>query len=385
MQIKTIEALTMKDAMTMVKRELGPDAVLLSSKEKQVPGRDQTFIEVTAASFRPEAAADKLLQAPAAADRQQMAELRKTVERIDQRLTASSFAAVEAGITDLKALLIEMLDSGSSEDLKVPPSFVKVYYQLKVMGVSEALIRGLLNRMPRDEAGSALPAGDDGAAEKVQRDRAIKAVYQSIKIHSGIKADPERSSISVFLGASGAGRTTLVAKLAGRHKLQKAADVQIISLKAGKVGADEVLRTYARIIDCGFQAAASVEELKGMLTKVRPGSVVLVDTPALSARERLEEELLTLSKSPLPIEFHLVAPLTEKNVQIDRTIARASRLGIESLCFTKLDEAQTFGEIYNLCSKWSIPLSYLSVGEGIPEDVEKATKERVIQKIFGID
>ncbi|MDD9950340.1 MAG: hypothetical protein OXT67_02120, partial [Zetaproteobacteria bacterium] len=84
------------------------------------------------------------------------------------------------------------------------------------------------------------------------------------------------------------------------------------------------------------------------------------------------------------LEGHLVLALTEQSLQMERCIHQYSEIGIQSLIFTKLDSGWTFGEIYNQAYRHKIPLSFFSVGTDIPHALEAATRERVIERIFGI-
>ncbi len=384
MQIKTVEALTMKDAMKVIKKELGPDAVLLSSREKEIPGKEQKYIEVTAASFRAPEPSERAHVTHGIAHDKELQDIHKHLTRIDERLSQSSFTAIDAGISDIKAIALELLESHAKKDLKIPSYFTKVYYQLRIMGVAENSVLSILNRLRKDEKLKASVEEGAEAAEIYAREFAIRSVYSQIKIQSGIQPEADRLGIHCFIGAPGSGKSSLIAKLAGARKYKEKTDVAIVSYQTNRLGADESLRLYSKIIGCSFQTSANIGDLRESLSHAAPGTIVFIDTPGITSKSRIDEDLLQLSKSPLPIEFHLVASLTEKNQQIDRTIAKASKLGLESLCFTKLDEAQTFGEIYNQCTKWSIPLSYFATGEDVPDDIEKATRERVIQKIFGI-
>ncbi|MBF0441246.1 MAG: flagellar biosynthesis protein FlhF, partial [Oligoflexales bacterium] len=86
----------------------------------------------------------------------------------------------------------------------------------------------------------------------------------------------------------------------------------------------------------------------------------------------------------IPVDFHLVLSITEKENQMDMVIRRFSEIGISSLIFTKIDETWSYGEIFNLSTKWSIPLSYFGIGQKIPEEIERASRERVCERIFGL-
>lgn len=114
-------------------------------------------------------------------------------------------------------------------------------------------------------------------------------------------------------------------------------------------------------------------------------STILVDTPAPGATDlNLIQDLQAIDSDDAICEFHLNLSIAEKPLNQDKTIALFAPLGIKSIVFSKMDQTWTFGELFNLPIKWSIPISYFGNGPEIPEDFEVASKERIVSKLFSI-
>lgn len=112
---------------------------------------------------------------------------------------------------------------------------------------------------------------------------------------------------------------------------------------------------------------------------------MLIDTAGVSPKNPAAITALSeLKANGMPVDFHLCLSATSKESQVEQEIRAFLNLGINSLIFSKLDESWAFGEIFNASRKWSIPLSFFSIGQQIPDDIERSTRERVIERIFGL-
>jgi flagellar biosynthesis protein FlhF len=122
-----------------------------------------------------------------------------------------------------------------------------------------------------------------------------------------------------------------------------------------------------------------------MLDKKKDWDLVVVDSAAECPRAKEDlGDLLDFRDVDLPVSFHLTLAMTEKEVHMDRMIRGFSHLGLQSLIFNRLDESWSYGEIFNLSLRWSLPISFFGVGRSVPEDLERASRERVVERIFGL-
>jgi flagellar biosynthesis protein FlhF len=196
---------------------------------------------------------------------------------------------------------------------------------------------------------------------------------------------PGSISVQALAGPTGTGKTSVIAKLAAHYSRKENCRVKVISVDQNRLAAAEQMRIFCKIIGIPFATASQGEDLKVAIEASQDSDLILIDTPGLSPKDTDGiERLLDLRTKDLSIDFHLTLSTTEKESQMDRSIRAFSRLGINSLIFTKLDETWSYGEIYNLGRRWGLPLAFFGIGRTIPEDLERATRERVVERLFGI-
>jgi flagellar biosynthesis protein FlhF len=206
-----------------------------------------------------------------------------------------------------------------------------------------------------------------------------------IKIAPRWSLIPGSISIQALAGPTGTGKTSLIAKLAAHYSRKENCRVKVISVDQDRLAAAEQMRVFCKIVGLPFATASQGEDLKVAIESSQDVDMILIDTPGLSPKDSGGiERLLDLRSRDLAIDFHLTLSTTEKESQMDQAIRAFSRLGLNSLIFTKLDETWTYGEVYNLSRRWGLPLSFFGVGRTIPEDLERATRERVVERLFGI-
>jgi len=293
-------------------------------------------------------------------------------------------SALECGLSEIKSLLIEALRTKDGSVLQgLPPHIVPIERQLRSMGLDDSslaeLVRHLQN-VPVFEAGQ---TGE--AIEAYYRDQAIRWLMKRIKIAPRWSLIPGSISVQALAGPTGTGKTSLIAKLAAFYSRKEKYRVKVISVDPDRLAAAEQMRVFCKIIGIPSATASQGEDLKAAIETCQGVDLILIDTPGLSPKDgdgiaRLAE----LRNQDLAIDFHLTLATTDKESQMDRAIRAFSRLGLHSLIFTKLDETWSYGEIYNLGRRWGLPLSFFGIGRTIPEDLERATRERVVERLFGI-
>jgi flagellar biosynthesis protein FlhF len=393
MQVKSFEAITMRDAIKAVKTEFGRDAVILSTKEKKLDERTSVY-EVTAAvpeqkktfgaRSLPEISAP-ILELGELSERLQLLEvkLNSLYENIPRK---THVMGIEAGLEELKTLLLESLrESSGTKYENLPPHLADIQKQLSLMSVNEAqqakLIKYLQDLPAPENAGKTIPS----SSQDYYRSHAIRWMLKRIKIAERWQLDGSGMQLHAFIGPSGSGKSSMVAKLAANFKKQHKAKVLIVSFDNNRLASTEQMRIYSRILDVAFESINAAEELESVLDRNQNVDLVFIDTGGCSPKSSSQIKALTqLSEINFPIDFHLVIPSSDKESQMERCVRSFSPLSLSSVCFTKLDESWSYGEIFNISSKWSIPISYFSTGSRIPEDIERATKERVVERIFGL-
>ncbi len=389
MNVKTFEAFSMKDAVAAVRREFGPDAVILNSKEKIAADGKGKLIQVTAAAPTSTRKGGSVINERNDDDLREVVEYIKSVEkRMDGMLTTiatrENLQAVESGMEELKSLVLETLRQqcgGIQEGMKEP--IQRIYHALKTTGLDDvhlvALCRHLENVKVRESQDA------DGDFYEIYREEAAKWLLKRVKIAPLWTEVAGAPVIQVFVGTTGVGKSSSVVKLASHLSRKQKRKVLLVSFDNVRLAASEQMRVYAKVLGVEFEQIEDAMDLSSILSRHSDVDVVLVDTAGRSPkRSQKMEDLLALKSLNLPLEFHLVMPATEKEEQLDRTIRAFSRLGLSSLIFTKLDETWSYGELFNLMNRWSLPLSYFGIGQNVPEDLERATRERVVERLVGM-
>jgi flagellar biosynthesis protein FlhF len=159
----------------------------------------------------------------------------------------------------------------------------------------------------------------------------------------------------------------------------------LLTIDTYRIAAVEQLRTFAKIIGLTIDVVLTPEELHQALTLHRDKDLVLIDTAGRSQRDALQmAELASFFRSGPPVTVHLVLSATAHWNNLLETVERFQDLAPASLVFTKLDESNAFGTLLGAALRGQMPLSYFTTGQRVPEDIEVATPERVVDLIFNV-
>nr|WP_321239519.1 flagellar biosynthesis protein FlhF [uncultured Tolumonas sp.] len=176
-----------------------------------------------------------------------------------------------------------------------------------------------------------------------------------------------------LLGPTGVGKTTTIAKLAARFAMKYGAEqVALITTDHYRIGAQDQLQTYGRIMGCQVRAVNNVEELGTALYQLRNRRLVLIDTAGMGQRDvRLNEQLDTLiQNSRVKIRHYLVLPATAQRRVLQEAYEHFHRIPLSGCILTKLDESLNLGDVLDVCIQNSLPISYVTNGQRVPEDIQ---------------
>jgi flagellar biosynthesis protein FlhF len=194
------------------------------------------------------------------------------------------------------------------------------------------------------------------------------------------------SNVHVFVGASGHGKTSSLVKLAAHMTIRERKKVLIISTDSLKVGASDQLKIYSQILNVPFTLINKYDEWKKIEPQLKEFDMVLVDTPGFGLR--LSSELMFIKNLVPPTilnpQIHLVLSATAKDQDAFEIAKRFSTLSYSDVIFTALDESTQHGLLFNFQKKFGKPLHSFGIGPNIPEDFERASRERVLDLIFQI-
>lgn len=393
MQVKSFEGINMKDALQAVKNEFGSDAVILSTTEKTLENSNIKIVEVRAAA--PEIKRYSATKNTKTIDTSpQIFSLEKKIELLETKIknlsenmiSKTQFQNLEGGIQEIKMLTLEALKNKEGSIIEGLPNYlIPLESNLRFTGIGDTHIAKLMQFLLSLPEPNGMELKNYESIDDYYKAQAIKWMFKKIKISETLAKNIGSTSIHTFIGPTGAGKTLTLAKIANQLKKENNSKVLVICYDNNRIAASEQLRIFAKVINLEFVSMSEASELSNIVLKNREMDFILIDTSGRCPKIESEiQDLKDLTQYSMPIDFHLVLPVTEKEQQLDKTIRGFTDLGIDSLIFSKIDESWTFGEIFNLNQKWNIPLSYFTTGQEFPNDIEKASRERVVERIFGI-
>jgi len=384
MEIKTYRAATMHDALALVRKDLGPDAAVLHTRE--VPAgrlfgwlRGARQIEVTASAG---------VNVPSRLPRRPQADSAAPAVRaptpptaLTPRPLAPFPEEVKGQLTDLQAMLQELCRNsrrGGQGDL--PETLFRLFTDLIEADLGEDLARELVDRVRQ-------LAPDSELADPVLiKARVARLVEEEIAVSGPIALAPERCRLAALVGPTGVGKTTTIAKLAANYRLKQKRNVGLITVDTYRIAAVEQLRTYADIIDLPMQVVSSPREIREAVRRMSALDLVLMDTAGRSPRDGIKiRELKAFLTEAGVDEVHLVLSSVASARTLEQTAAQFAAVGTNRLILTKLDEATGLGNVLPLLRSSKLPLSYLTNGQNVPDDIETAQSGRVARLVLGIE
>jgi flagellar biosynthesis protein FlhF len=192
------------------------------------------------------------------------------------------------------------------------------------------------------------------------------------------------SRVIALVGPTGVGKTTTIAKLAAFGALQAKAGVALITLDTYRIAAVEQLKTYAKIMEIPLHVALNVNELRQAIQFHQDKGLILIDSAGHGQHdEQGMENLRDMLGGQNDIETHLVLSATTKSSDLTDIVARFEALSPKYLVFTKLDETSSYGSLFNQIVRTKKPVSFLTMGQNVPEDFEFATKDLLAGLFLG--
>ena len=379
MQIKRFEAKNMTTALRLIKHELGVNAVILSARS--IRKGKGFFGSVKYAGVEVTAAVDT--------------ELSPSTNRIARErhgaLSNTNTPDVIAANNDRKQYGLGS-ERGRIDGLSRqarPVTWKKVnshnrnkalaalYQQLLLQEVDRGIASELVENIKQIPASEELITIDQMMVHIISILEDIGVAVDTTPVHS------QKPSVKVFVGTSGVGKTTSVAKLAARYANRRQRRVALISIDNYGIAAFEKLNVYAKIIGVPLKAARNRSELGQALKEFKDSDIVLIDTPGINQNDRDQlAELKNYFETLFNIEVHLVlsAPTKERDL-IDVT-RKFKDMPVHRLLFTKLDESIAVGNILNVLVRTSIPLSYLADGRQVPLNIKPGSLQTLLNIIL---
>jgi flagellar biosynthesis protein FlhF len=424
MRIKKYTAKSMKDALLQIKQELGDDAVIL--KTTRVPKKlfGQGDIEVIAAvdedtsgprqSFPPLRVSD-----PAAVKRPTPAMPEQTINGQHSSTGTTFTAAYEKN----EAMTRNTVAKAPPLERRREPELKQDKGQAQASAAIEtryAEIKPDINELKRlfktaGKKGEAPAVGGFSSDWAVMYEKLVEAemperiAQEFVSRLQGEKGDENTDAVKkfaaeldncfrppvprrmkttkplivMFVGPTGAGKTTTLAKLAAHHVLSRRRSIAVITADTYRIAAIEQIRTFAEIMNMELFTVFSPQEAGDALAKCSSNDIVFVDTAGRSQKSSEHmQELQDLIEKMKPDEIHLVLSATTKISDLTNIIEKYRPLGVNRLLFTKLDETMKIGNVFTMALQSKIPFSYFTFGQRVPDDIELAQPSRLLSRLF---
>lgn len=346
MQIKKFKAISISEATAKVKNDLGPDAIILSTKRLNGEMNGYRF------------------------------EIAALAPETDH--TPDQYSELKSDLMNIKEMIGLLNTSGGiAERLIMNPSVLSIYAKLIRNGVSDHCAKVLL-----DGAGVFNMDIPREKQNHIQL-KIVKEILKFIKIDNAINTEWEGQKLLALVGTTGVGKTTTIAKLAAQFMLKDKKKVGLISIDNYRIGAMEQLKAYADILGIPCFPAFNRKDLLFVLKRLEDQDVILIDTAGQSQYDHSRiAELQRMITDDLEIRSHLLLSVATSEAEMDRTAANFGDLKFQNYIFTKIDEAHTRGAIINQLMKLNLPVSYITNGQNVPEDIETASKEKIVKLIL---
>jgi flagellar biosynthesis protein FlhF len=380
MKIKSYYSRTVEDAIASARQEMGSDAMLVNSRKAPPEVRHLGEYEVVFANVGPAGGpAEASLKLPGEAGEAfqsfaapqgerlstEVAELKRELEGMRRAITRTAYAPAQW--------------IGVSQDVS------DAYAALTAAEVSADLAREIAQAAGERLNSNHLPPGrtaqrTDGPA--FQR-ALMEEVSSRFTADATLGRSPAEPRIVALVGPPGSGKTTTLVKLAVNYGLAARRPVLLVSMDTYRVAAADQLRSYAAILGVGFQLLETVSALAQSIEENRGKELIFIDTPGLAYGDLEDSETLAhFLATRGDIDTHLVLPASMKAADLSRMVDAFEILRPRHLLFTKLDETGSYGPVFSEASRSGKSLSFFTAGQRIPEDLEAASTERVLDLLL---
>ena len=348
MKVKKYVGDTIQDTIFKVKADLGSDAIILNTRKYKKGG----FLGLKIFGEK------KVEVLAALEDDNSDVSNEKTLEEIDKLKNM------------LNNMERERKKEGSYEE-NLSPEIADIYNNLLEQGVKENIAQELIEDLKDDN-------------EEINIDK----LKNNIKSAIGNPAPINRGQslkIIAFIGPTGVGKTTTIAKLAAKFALQEELEVGMVTADTYRIAAVQQLETYSDIMNIPLEVVYSEKELKEVINgKFEDFDLIFLDTAGSSWTDKMQlGRLKNFTDKDLVTETHLLISLNTKTEDINKILDNFSTLEPDKIILTKVDEASKYGDIINLRNKYNLPYSYITYGQDVPDDIVEADTNKLFEYLLG--
>ncbi|MBT4485798.1 MAG: flagellar biosynthesis protein FlhF [Candidatus Latescibacteria bacterium] len=402
MIIKKFTAPTMTEALAKVREHLGADAIILNTRSEKRGGvfdfMGRKLVEVTAAiddnelkrrgdvsrTSRPAPApvnpAEAKLYPPQPpvvyeSNKAGLAGKSLNVEIKDIEKSVN-IEKLFGDINELKRSIKTLADSALSGEMAgLPPNLASLLTSMQASGMDDSIAKRLVRQLLDELKGKELI--DPSTVLR----KAADMLLVGISDVSPIVFTGAKPRMVAFVGPTGSGKTTTIAKLAADFTLNMNKDVSVLTIDTRRVDAIGQLKAYCRILNIPLNIAYTPEELPAIMPGIMKSDITLVDTPGSGPMDKQHMlDMVEFLQKMVPQEVHLVMSVTTSIGEMNRILDNFSVMKPNRILFTKLDETNCYGPLLSFAIKAKQPMSYVTYGQTVPGDFSQANPEKLIEQ-----
>ena len=284
----------------------------------------------------------------------------------------SPTSRIELGIEEIKTLVGEVIEHESAGRLS--PMLAKEYQSLLQQGIEESLAMDILQTIPDPT----LAEADELRAFVID-----EIIRRLPKLAPPPSRDTSSPTIIALVGPTGVGKTTTIAKLATKFRLQQGRNVTLITADTYRVAAVDQLQQYAALLDSRFEVAGTVLQMKEAVASCSESDIILIDTAGRSAADfdRIQETAAILEAAH-PTEVHLVLSSAASITASKRSVDRFATTQYNRVIISKVDEAVRLGEMVSTLCTMRVPMSWLTNGQDIASHIDLARPAKLVESFI---
>jgi len=360
MMLKSYFSGTVEAAMELARKEMGDEALLVhvrpTTPETRMFGAFEVVFGIPPANPRPVPPSHPAAHALAARGGSREVEEQRTVDGIREAQEKRERQSAAEGASGVGKLGVSLLDEGLPA-VNPPPIQPAVRPRLSAAGL------------------------DTGLAQQVEQGAVLEDLFE---VDATLGRRGGARAVVALVGPPGAGKTTTLVKLAALRGLAARRPVHIVSADVYRIAAADQLHSLASILGIGCTIAETPAALRKALEGRPARELLLIDTPGLGPGDMGAcTGLMRLIGSHPEMDVHLVLPATLQPSILRQAIDRYEPFRPQKLLFTHIDESNRFGALISQSARCSLPVSFLSTGQRIPDDLEPATKPRLCALVYG--
>jgi flagellar biosynthesis protein FlhF len=354
MKIKRYIVNNMNEAMNMIRYELGREAVIISQRKVRKPGFFGLFYK-------------KSIEVTAAVDDVKRTEDLKKAEDLKPNRNIDVMKELENMRNAINELNNERNNDRNYSYINKSEKKDNVQIRLEENDVGNTIVKKILSILKSTKV------------DLDENTRIRKSIEKLVTISEG-----KMEGTVILIGPTGVGKTTTIAKLAGKLALIDKKKVGLLTVDTYRIGAVDQLKTYADILNLPFKVVLSIKDMEAAIENMKDCDVILIDTTGRSSKNVMQiSELRAFVEKANSTSIHLVISCTTKEKDISAITEGFRELNYNNVIITKLDETTTYGSILNILEAAKEPLSYVTTGQNVPDDLMIITKSQICDLVLG--